>query len=287
MRKLIAKHLVLVLSLLASSSAWALDSFTDSYKAGRTNYSIDGREPSASGTYPVFVYMVGTWEDHQNASAIAAIEGMASRGYVAATVDYSNSSFGGCSTISSRAKYIFDAMSSSSAIRKLCGRAKADCGKGVVVGGFSQGSIIAILAKNYDGRVAAAYALGAGVQYDSYDLRSCVADGNRTLTSDRLRAVNGEADGFMGGNADSVRAQLEELTGLSCGGTAYSCFRSNDSGWYMVTHGEVDDGNAEHCYMRNGDCGFGNQNRLDKNWQTGTMPGSLNPNLDWLTNFTR
>jgi hypothetical protein len=154
------------------------------------------------------------------------------------------------------------------------------------VGGFSQGSILAILGKNFDARVEAAYAMGAGVQYDDYDLRACVADGNRALGSDRLRAINGEADGFMGGNADSVRAQLEELTGLTGTSGVYSAFRSNDSGWYMVSHGEVSDGEAEHCYMRNGGCGF-NQDRLDSIWTSGGSRWSLEPNLDWLTKFTQ
>lgn len=278
---------VLALATLGSSSVWALDSFTDSYSASRSTYSMNGREPSTAGSYPVFVYMVGTSENYNNASAIDAIEGMASRGYVTATVQYANSFFGGCSTLSSRAKYIFDAKSNSSAISKLCSRAKADCSKGVVVGGFSQGSILAILAKNYDRRVEAAYGLGAGVQYSFYNLRSCVADGNRSLPSSRLRAVNGEADGFMGGSASSVRGQLEELTGQSCGSNAYQCAASNDSGWYMVTHGEVQDGDAEHCYMRVGGCGSTNQNTLDQNWQVGTTGGALNYNLDWLTGFTQ
>jgi dienelactone hydrolase len=281
--------LLLVLAMSLSGVASATDSFSDSYRAGSrcgTNYSISGQEPHVGGSYPVFVYVVGTWESHTNASAQAAVRNMAERGYVAATINYPNSSFGGCSAIAGKADCAFNPKRAASAINKLCQRDKADCSKGIVVAGFSQGSIMAILAKNYDSRVEAAYALGAGVQYDGYDLRSCVADGNRTLASSRLRAVNGEVDGFMGGNASSVRAQLEELTGMTCGGSAYDCSGTGGSGWRMVRHSEVEDREAEHCYMRVGGCGL-NQNRLDNYWLYGTGNWSLEPNLDWLTGFTR
>lgn len=275
-------------SVFISATVNAGDTFTDTYSNGKggRGAAITGVEPSATGTYPVFVYMVGTWEDYENASATAAINSMADRGYVAATVDYTNSTFGDCSTLSQRSKYIFDAQSSKSAIAKLCSRSKADCSRGVVVGGFSQGSVLAILGKNFDARVEAAYGMGAGVQYDDYDLRACVADGNRALPGDRLRAINGEGDGYLGGNADSVRAQSEELTGLVGSSGHYSAFRSNGSGWYMVNHAEVSDGEAEHCYMRNGGCGF-NENRLDSLWTNGGSEWSLEPNLDWLSTFTQ
>ncbi|MCW8194510.1 hypothetical protein F6455_06900 [Proteobacteria bacterium 005FR1] len=292
MTTILAKQLtaaaIVASSAFISATVNAGDSFSDTYSNGKggRGAAITGVEPSATGTYPVFVYMVGTWEDHENASAMAAINSMADRGYVAATVDYSNSTFGDCSTLSQRSKYIFDAKNNKSAISKLCSRSKADCSRGVVVGGFSQGSILAVLGNNFDARIEAAYALGAGVQYDSYDLRACVADGNRTLPSDRLRAINGEGDAYMGGTAASVQAQLEELTGLAGGSGHYSAFRTNNSGWYMVSHSEVSDGQAEHCYMRNGGCGF-NENRLDSLWTNGGSEWSLEPNLDWISSFTR
>jgi hypothetical protein len=280
----------LLLSTAWGTSAWAqtLTSFTTTYKGGSgtcgTTYSIQGKEPSSTSKYPVFIYMVGTSETYNNASALAAVDEMAARGYVAATVQYASSTFGDCTTLSARSKCIFDSTSASSAVAALCSRAAADCSKGIVVAGFSQGSILAILSKNYDTRVQAAYGLGAGVQYSIYNLRACVANGKRTLSSDRLRAVNGEADSFMGSSESSVRGQLQELTGRSCTGT--SCFASNGSGWYVVKHAEVSDGNADHCYMRaTGGCN-GSQNSLDQKWLNGTYDWSVDPNLLWLTGFT-
>jgi hypothetical protein len=282
----------LLLSAVWSTSAQAqtLSSFTATYKGGSSTcgstYNIQGKEPASLGAYPVFIYMVGTSEAYNNASALAAVDEMAGRGYIAATVQYPNSTFGDCTTLSARSKCIFDAASASSAVTALCSRPSADCAKGIVVAGFSQGSILSILSKNHDSRVQAAYGLGAGVQYSTYDLRACVASGKRTLTSDRLRAINGEADGFMGGTESSVRGQLQELTGLTCTSTSTSCTRSNNSGWYIVKHAEASDGNAEHCYMRQGGCGGTNQNQLDQKWLSGTYDWSLDPNMSWLASFT-
>ncbi|MFP2912731.1 alpha/beta hydrolase family protein [Pyxidicoccus sp. 3LFB2] len=277
----------LALAFAPMADAQTLSSFTGTYSGGSglicgTTYNIRGREPAASGRYPVFIYTVGTTENYDHSSALAAVEEMAARGYVAATVEYDNGSFGSCSTLQSRAKCIYDSGRSSSAISRICSRAKADCSKGVVVSGFSQGSIMAILAKNHDSRVRAAYGLGAGVQYSIYDLRSCVASGNRTLPNDRLRVVNGEQDTFVGPGESAVRSQSTTLTSYSCP-LATSCLQSNGSGWYIIDDSQVADGNADHCYMRNSGCiGL----TLDSTWRSGTAPWSLRTNLNWLTQFT-
>ncbi|HEX7842554.1 MAG TPA: hypothetical protein VF469_34005 [Kofleriaceae bacterium] len=250
-----------------------------------TSFSISGQEPTTTGTFPVFIYTIGTSETFTNASATAAVASMASRGFVAATVAYSSGSFGNCSAISGKARCIFNSGSTTSAISTLCARAKADCSKGVVVGGFSQGAVIATLAKNFDSRVQAAWGMGDGVTYSIFNLTSCMGNGNRTLTSDRLRAVDGEKDQFIGPTASNVRSQFLTLTGLSCGSTATNCLQSNGSGWYIVQNAQVGDGSADHCYMRKtGDCS-GSQNSLDTGWQTGTDPWEMNANLDWLNGF--
>jgi hypothetical protein len=251
-----------------------------------STFNITGQEPSTTGTFPVFVYMVGTGETFTNASATAAVAGMASRGFVAATVAYNSGSFSGCSTISGKARCIFNPASSTSAISRLCARAKADCTKGVVVGGFSQGAVMATLAKNFDSRVAAAWGIGDGVKYSIFNLTSCMADGSRALPSSRLRAVDGEKDQFIGPTASNVRSQFLTLTGLSCGTSGFNCLQSNGSGWFIVQNAQVGDGSADHCYMRqSGDCS-GSQNSLDQNWQTGADVWELNANLDFLTSFT-
>lgn len=297
MKRSILKCMVAAGTLLSgalfSSSASAQTSFAATYSGAgvfggscSSTYNISGVEPTAAGTYPVFVYMVGTAENYNNAAAMAAVGKMAAKGYVAATIEYASSQFGSCSVLSAKSACAFNPNSAASAVSQLCSRAKADCSKGIVVAGFSQGSILAILAKNHDARVQAAYGTGSFVQYSTYDLRSCVANGNRALHSDRLRVVDGEVDNFGGSNASSVRGQLEELTGMTCGSKAYSCFNPNNSGWIIVKNREVSDGSADHCYMRSSGGCLGSENRLDPKWETGTANWALDANLNWLTNFT-
>jgi len=288
--------LAFVASMLCAAAASAATvSFTATYTGQGANastcnasFAISGQEPSLAGAYPVFVYMVGTSETYTNASATAAVTGMANRGYVAATVQYDSGSFGSCTQISGKAQCIFDAGTATSAIRTLCSRAKADCTKGIVVGGFSQGSIIAMLAKNYDGGVQAAYGMGAGVKYSTFDLSSCVANGNRSLPSSNLRAINGELDQFLGSNQAGVQAQTQTLTGITCTAGTYSCLQADGSGWQIVKSSQVADGSADHCYMRNGgNLCTASQSKLDPGWQSGTDTWELGANLDWLTKYTQ
>jgi hypothetical protein len=282
----------LLLMMLASASAAAQSPrpFTATYQGGSeascdSTQAIRGWEPDAPGTHPVFVYMAGTWEPHDNASALAIVRRMAGRGYVAATLQYPNWTFGDCPTLSARAHCIFDEKNPRSAIQTLCARTKADCSRGIVLSGFSQGSILAILARDHDSRVRAVYGMGSGVQYAGYDLRECVTPAKRTLARDRLRVIDGERDGFLGGNERSVRGQLMELTGVTCPSPATSCAQDNTSGWYIVNHSEATDGDAEHCYMRQGGC-MASSARMDPKWLEGAQPWSLDTNLQWLTTFT-
>jgi len=283
----------LLSALAASAAAAQTTSFASSYNGAGTSggscsmsYSIAGAEPSGTGPYPVFIYMVGTNETYNNAAAMAAVNDMASKGYIAATVDYAESQFGTCSVLGAKSSCIFNPNSTLSAVSQLCSRAKADCSKGIVVGGFSQGSILALLAKNYDARVQAAYGIGMSNVYSVYDLSSCVSNGNRTLPSDRLRAVDGERDNFAGGSQSAVQTSLQNVTGMKCAAGSYACMNSNNSGWIVVKNSQVADGSADHCYMRaSGDC-FGSQNSLDSTWNNGTANWAKDPNLQWLTNFT-
>lgn len=292
-RQTVLAGVVSLMTLFSATASSQTASFAASYNGASTSggscgstYNISGVEPSGTGTYPVFIYMVGTSESYNNASAMAAVNAMAAKGYVAATVDYATSQFGTCSVLSSKSSCIFNPNSSVSAVAALCSRAKADCSKGIVVGGFSQGSVLALLAKNFDARVQAAYGMGMSNIYATYDLSSCVSNGNRTLMSDRLRAVDGELDNFAGGSQPAVQNTLQNVTGQTCKSGSYNCTTSNGSGWIIVKNSQVQDGSADHCYMRAwGDC-LGSQNSLDSGWQSGTASWELNANLQWLTNFT-
>ena len=261
--------------------------FTASYKGGTTScgttYQIKGVEPVGASKKPVFIYMVGTNEKYDNASAMAAIQGMANRGYVAATVEYASAAMGPCTSLTTKSKCVFDKSSAQSAVSVICSRSSADCSKGIVVGGFSQGSLLAILSKNYDSRVQAVYGMGTHKNYIIFNPTSCAANGNRVLPQDRLRVINGENDFYGGGTQNSVRSSSQVMTGYQCSGT--SCLQPDGSGWRMVLKSEVQDGSADHCYMRAAGC-LASENNLDVGWISGADEWELNANLDWLSKFT-
>jgi hypothetical protein len=291
-----SRSALLALFMMAwSTIIWGqASSFTDTYTGQgsgastcNTSFSITGEEPTAAGTFPLFVYMVGTTETfNNNGAASAAVSGMARRGFVAAIIQYDSGEFGNCSQISGKAKCIFEPTSAASAITKLCNRAKADCNKGIVAGGFSQGAVVATLAKNFNSLVKAAWGMGDGVSYSFFNLNACMANGNRTLDNEHLRAVDGQADQFIGPQESQVRSQLQTLTGFNCGSGATSCLQSNGSGWIIVLNNQVKSGNADHCYMRSNGCLSGETSN-DPGWLSGTAPWELNANLDWLASFTQ
>jgi len=279
----------------------ATTAFTATYTGQGANastcnasFNINGVEPSGTGKFPVFLYMIGTGETSTNASATAAVAGMGSRGFVAATIAYDSGTFNSCGVLQGKARCMFNPSTATSAVSTLCARAKADCSKGIVVGGFSQGAVIATQAKNFDGRVQAAWGMGDGVQYTTlFNLSSCQANGNHALPGNRLRAIVGQRDQFVGngafgvgaGTAAAARTQLASLTGVSCGTAACNCLQANGSGWFLVQNNQVQDGAADHCFMRaTGDCN-GSQNSLDAGWAAGGDAWQLNANLDWLSGF--
>lgn len=290
---LAARSLALVLGLaFAASALSATTAFSDTYKgsgsgaACDTTYAITGVTPSDKLKHPVFIYLNGTNESHDNAQAKAAIAYMGARGFVAASVQYRSETFGTCAQIAQKAACVFKPASAASAIRKLC--ARGDCSKGIVVSGFSQGSIAAILAKNTDTRVKAVYGMGAFTNYSpQYDMTSCMNNGKHKLSSKALRIVNGEKDIFGNGNASGVRKASQTITGKVCGAKDYVCLNSNGSGWIMVKNSQVKDKSADHCYQRfPSDCN-GSQNKLDANWKSSSANWALPANLTWLKTFTK
>jgi hypothetical protein len=269
--------------LAVSTTAFA-GNFTDTYSAGLTRYSIKGTEPNDSAKHPVFLFTVGTTETWDNAQAMGAVAEMAAKGYVAAAIQYDSALFGTCSQILAKAKYIYNSGSSTSAVSKLCARARADCSKGIVVSGFSQGSVIAINAKNYDTRVRAAYGMGSHTLYTTYVMNSCMTPGGYKIAKENVRIVNGQSDIFPGGTATTVRGSSESVAGNSCGATAYECLRANGSGWIMIRDSAVSDLSADHCYQRVGGC-TGLQSTTDNGWRNGTANWGLKANLNWLAAF--
>jgi hypothetical protein len=289
----LALGLIVALSAGAAQAQTATTTFTASYMGAgansnncNTKFSISGVMPTGAGPFPVFLYQVGTTETFTNASAMAAINGMAQRGYIAATIQYNSGTFAGCAGIQAKEVCIFNPNSSTSAISALCGMSQADCSHGLVTAGFSQGAVIATQAKNTDAAVVAAYGLGDGVMYTAvFNLTSCQANGNRTLSSSRLIAVNGVNDEFTGDTQAKQQTNMQALTGFDCAAGSDTCLQSNGSGWVIATTTDTGTGSADHCYMRDGSC-LTSQNALSSNWENSTTdPFALNPNLNFLESF--
>lgn len=250
-------------------------------------YAIRGYEPRDGKKHPVFIYTVGFLEIYDNGPAMAAVKAMAERGYVAATVNYITATFGTCDQIGAKAQCIYDAGSTESAVNAVCSRASADCSRGVLAGGFSQGSIIATQAHNYDTRVAAAWGMGTGVQYGVASVKSCMTAGGYSLPTDHLRIADGVADMFLAPVAGGVESQVRAVTGLtSCADGSVSCYRPNGSGYHVIQAAEIPDGLPGHCYMRASPLGcFGGQRGVNQTWLTGDADWSLSTELDWLSGF--
>ncbi|MEY4562495.1 MAG: hypothetical protein RLZZ618_1772 [Pseudomonadota bacterium] len=291
-RHLLRASLALVVTSV-TSMAFAQTAFTATYKGGSTascgtTYKIAGAEPAAAGKYPVYVHIGGTGETYNGNWAMAAVNKMAAKGFVAASVEYDNASFGSCTTISTRAKCVFDAAKATSAVQTLCSRAKADCTKGIVTGGLSQGSIISVLSKNFDSRIRASMGQGTGSTYTAaYNLSSCMADGKHTQPGNRIRIINGEEDMFVGGTLYSASASGKLVTGFSCAYGTASCLQANGSGWIVVRNTQVSDLSADHCFM-----GYGgvvgvqcSGQLVDPIYQSGSANWALNATTDWLKTF--
>jgi hypothetical protein len=294
----LAMSLILSLALWAgaakaqATTAASTETFTASYQGAGTNSnncnttdSISGVEPTGAGPFPVFIYMVGTTETFTNASAMAAINGMAAKGYVSATIQYNSASFGDCAQIQAKSECVFNPSSSSSAVSAICGLSKSDCSMGILVGGFSQGAVMGTQSQNFNSNVKAVWGMGDGVMYTTaFNLSSCQANGNRTLPSSLLRAVNGQADEFTGDTEAKQQTNMQSLTGIDCSSGSTSCLQSNGSGWIIVQNGQTEADDADHCYMRDGGCDA-SQNSLDTGWESGSSNWELAANLSWLTGF--
>jgi cysteine-rich repeat protein len=242
--------------------------------------SFAGHEPAEAGTYPVAVYLVGTFAAYSGDIPQAFTQRMAARGFVASSVEYVNGSYpASCAVLEAKASCVFSSASANSAIAKLCSRPKADCSKGIVVAGLSQGANLATLAKDYDSRVRAAFVMSDIYHPSGYDLQACLQASATTLGPNEMRAVSGDADAYAGGTVNSVRSDLIAVTGRSCGSMVSDCLQNDGSGWYIVKSTDTADATADHCYMMSGGC-FGSG--LDTTFETGTAEWSLDTNLEWL-----
>jgi len=246
-------------------------------------YQFPDSRKFGPGPYPLFIWTAGTLESHKDALAITFVNQMAARGFVAASVQYSNVSAldQTCSGYNKRTQGVFDSLRPTSAIGVLCSMRGVKCSKGVVTSGVSQGGILAILAANY-APVRAVFAMSVSDRnrvtfgFD-VDLGSCLDKGVTAIPSNRLMIVNGEDDLFFGG-----QEPLQNVSGYVCPEGSHQCWspEGNGAGWYIVQNWQTTDGDADHCYMLTTGCGYSTP---EANWiHPSTFNWSFKPNLDWL-----
>jgi hypothetical protein len=274
-------------SFTMSYTSWAGSFFGNGSCTGTSNNGIKGYEPTGGGTYPVFVFLTGTTMTFDGSVDEDLIQNMAGRGFVAATVQYDNSSYpSSCGPAQTKASCIYNTSSSSSAISKLCSRATADCAnKGIYVSGFSQGANISSMAANYGSHMKAAYLIGNGdVAGGFYNLSGCLDKSHLTFTSSQLREVDGQSDQYFGNNQSGVQSQLQNVTGDTCASGTFNCLQADGSGWYIVPDSAVTDGKADHCYYYNSaNSTCSSWTGFDTNWDTGSSsPWEKSQDLAWL-----
>ncbi len=251
--------------------------------------------PTGGAKYPVFIATPGTGMPYNLGAAADLARTMAARGFVAASVAYANGSgdeFGCGGVYQNKARCIYSADLSSRAIRKLCSHPNADCTRGIVTSGVSQGGVMAILAANYDGRVRATVARSVGVKVFETD-GACLQAGSTALPEDRLRVINGEMDTLFANTWMQAPANpwvMNAITGRACTLSTYNCLTgANGSGWRRVANWEVQDGYPGHCYFLNSpaadpnDCVSGT---YDTGYTTPWVDWSRDANLLWLQSFT-
>ncbi len=219
------------------------------------------RQPSAPGEYPVFLFLIGTLRTHDSPTARAIVDRAASRGFVAAAVDYDTiaSVFGqddNCESLDAKSRCSLssnDQAAPESALHLICNNVKingrsaglyADCDKGIVLAGFSQGAALAMMARNHEGRARAVWAMGFHNQaFPDKNPLQCLHGkdglpaGPRILPSNRLRVVVGEGDTVL---RRPHQPHLQAVTGRTCAPGTQSCFAEDGSGWAVVPNSECE-----------------------------------------------
>ncbi len=240
--------------------------------------NIVGSEPAERGTYPLAIFLVGTNAQFDGPGIVdRVLPLLASHGFVAASVEYENATlFGagqGCSLYQDNASCIvhndrdYVAGERHSALARLCDRVKADCGKGVVVLGHSQGGLTALQTFRFTPatppagsplpRLVAAAPMGVGptgylLGVPVLDLSACVSAATLAVDPHEVLAVNGENDAYFNGpDADPAGGQraLEAVTGRTCASPTWDCRGPAGDGYVLVEKTQTSTGRATHGYM--------------------------------------
>ena len=239
---------------------------------------VAGSAPAESGRYPLAIFLVGTNAKYDGPGIVDhVLPLLASHGFVAASVEYENSTLFGaaqnCSLYQDNASCMirndldYVVGERHSALARLCARTKADCSKGVVVLGHSQGGLTALQmfevtpaappATEPMPRLVAAAPMGVGptgylLGVPVIHLDACVSAATLAVDPHALLVVNGENDAFFNGpDADPAGGQqaLEAVTGRTCAAPTWDCRGPDGDGFVLVEKTQTSTGRATHGYM--------------------------------------
>jgi dienelactone hydrolase len=291
--------IIAALSLCCAGTASAqTTAFTDTWLQpyyGSTKVSgLNGREPAPGSGYPVLIYVHGLGGIHDGPEANQVVEHAARRGFVAGAIQFDSGRLYNPYGVENLTRYAYRPQPGS-AVTTLCSRPKADCSKGIVAMGFSMGGASVIRAKDHNPLVRAGLGLGTSGVFS--DAQVAPPAGTRDFADNRLRIVVGQDDSEIvsdrdgDGVATSGWRDLDRLTGQSCYLAERHCLRPDGSGYYVVTHGEVADGDADHCWFhgakRPGRGRCYNDPPFDPNWlDPADAEWSLGVSLNWLKRQT-
>ncbi len=266
---------------------------TDTEKCGKQQ-TIYGARPANGGSYPVLIYLHGTFADWgKNKEGQRFVELAAAQGFIAVAMTYSSSGTLNEKEDNYHANCIFNKNFSGSGVNAICKITGADCSK-LLVTGFSQGGIIAAMAKNYNSDVKAVWGIGLNASIFPRDrvFKDVLPApyGNRALPNNKLVINMGEASNTWTKKpiAEDLPS-LKQLTGVNCGSN-YDCLQPNGNGYYVVSNSEIKDGVADHAYWmkvnpswKKGLSFTFSPDQLDPGFQPpATTQWSMIRNLDWL-----
>ena len=234
-----------------TSTSW-MSWLSDAQRCSKTQ-KIYGAKPVAAGDYPVLIYLHGATADWSgNREGREFIERAAAQGFIALAPTYKSGGKINERRISRHAYCMFDQNHPNDAMTAICKTADADCTKGVLVAGFSQGGTTALVAKNYNSSVKAVWTLGVSAYiYYKEDIPKdaiTIPNGTRLLPNNKLVMNIGQATDLK--TKDLISADLPSLKAISgkdCG-NSYECLKADGSGYYIVKNSEIKDGVADHCY---------------------------------------
>ncbi|MGH3697740.1 MAG: hypothetical protein ACRDRX_27805 [Pseudonocardiaceae bacterium] len=230
--------------------------------------NADVWEPAAPGKYPVAIVTVGTFGSITAPAYQELAKEFGRQGFVAVVADYNTWENLlkpiDINRVKAKADCTYRPSRPDNVVTKVCARPKADCTKGIVTSGHSQGGAMALLGHDYDSRINAAHAWGTG------------NDVPITMERSKIRVIAGEKD-----TAGKTPTDLNAMTGLNCT-DQWECFIGPDgSGWRRVRDNEVTDGDADHCFTTVDGCG----GELDVKAMDASKNWSYPATVIWLKNF--